>query len=72
MMTPRESFQEIARLLTSAADALKDMPASDPHIGVLGLIVGAHTHAALQAASLIKRERAGALAAMPCITETRQ
>lgn len=70
MMTPRKSFEEIARLLSCACDVL-DRP--DAEVGdVVGLVISAHTHAILQAASLKKREAAGSLAAMPCPTETLQ
>jgi hypothetical protein len=70
MMTPRESFEEIARLLTVAVDQLSELPDSPATIDLLSTLVGAHTHAPLQAGTLLKRERAGDLFAMPCPTES--
>jgi hypothetical protein len=75
MMTPRESFEDIARLLTVATDALADVPLDGPLSQALGCIIQAHTAALLQASTLKKREQTQAhfvLMAGPCPTETRQ
>lgn len=72
MMTPRESFDEIARLLAVATEALDCMAHSEHALEALGCIVAAQTHAMNQAALLHRREKAGELFALPCITETLQ
>lgn len=50
MMTARQSMEEIARLLEQALE-----PDAD-HRDLRGLIVGAHTHAILQASFLRRAE----------------
>ena len=75
MMTPRESFEEIARILAAASDDLGAMPDSDAISMVIGHVIAAHTHAILQASTLKKREQTQAyfvLMAQPCPTETIQ
>jgi len=58
MMTPRESFEEIARLLEQAM-----APDCSPRDALLTFIPAAHTHAVIQASCLRRREGLAELAA---------
>lgn len=73
-MSPAESFEEIARQLERASEALEATPhdVRAVHLELVGCIASAHTHAILSASWLRKREASGALFAMPAPTETRQ